>query len=95
MLYNYKLYVLRIVSWSYNCLLRIIISYHIIAWNTIIVPKLLLFYWNSWNYAIYANKWLLLLNSNCYLKPYKVSKVGDLSRGWLEGSLFDSYYTKV
>ena len=23
------------------------------------------------------------------------SKVGDLSRGWSEGSLFDSYYTKV
>ena len=23
------------------------------------------------------------------------SKVGDHSRGWLEGSLFDSYYTKV
>ena len=25
----------------------------------------------------------------------KVSKVGDRSRGWPEGSLFDSYYTKV
>ena len=25
----------------------------------------------------------------------KVSKVGDHSRGWPEGSLFDSYYTKV
>ena len=25
----------------------------------------------------------------------KVSKVGDRSRGWLEGSLFNSYYTEV
>ena len=25
----------------------------------------------------------------------KVSKVGDLSQGWPEGSLFNSYYTKV
>ena len=25
----------------------------------------------------------------------KVSKVGDLSRGWPEGPIFDSYYTKV
>ena len=25
----------------------------------------------------------------------KVSKVGDISRGWPEDSLFDSYYTKV
>ena len=25
----------------------------------------------------------------------KVSKVSDHSRGWPEGSLFDSYYTKV
>ena len=25
----------------------------------------------------------------------KVSKVGDRSRGWPEGSLFNSYYTKV
>ena len=25
----------------------------------------------------------------------KVSEVGDLSRGWPEGSLFDSYYTEV
>ena len=24
-----------------------------------------------------------------------VSKVGDLSRGWPEGSLFNSYYTEV
>ena len=24
-----------------------------------------------------------------------VSKVGDCSRGWPEGSFFDSYYTKV
>ena len=24
-----------------------------------------------------------------------VSKVGDLSLGWPEGSLFDSYYTKI
>ena len=36
-----------------------------------------------------------------YLMPnsvfiiYKGSKVGDHSRGWPEGSLFDSYYTKV
>ena len=26
---------------------------------------------------------------------WKVSKVSDRSRGWPEGSLFDSYYTKV
>ena len=26
---------------------------------------------------------------------YKKSKVSDHSRGWPEGSLFDSYYTKV
>ena len=25
----------------------------------------------------------------------KVNKVGDVGRGWPEGSLFDSYYTKV
>ena len=25
----------------------------------------------------------------------KVSKVGDLSREWAEGSLFNSYYTEV
>ena len=31
---------------------------------------------------------------NIYCKK-KVSKVGDRSRGWPEGSLFDSYYTKV
>ena len=24
-----------------------------------------------------------------------ISKVGDLSGGWLEGSLFNSYYTEV
>ena len=29
------------------------------------------------------------------LYQVKVSKVGDLSRGWPEGSLFNSYYTKV
>ena len=28
-------------------------------------------------------------------KKKKRSKVGNLSRGWLEGSLFNSYYTKV
>ena len=27
--------------------------------------------------------------------PGFVSKVGHYSRGWPEGSLFDSYYTKV
>ena len=26
---------------------------------------------------------------------YLISKVSDHSRGWPEGSLFDSYYTKV
>ena len=31
------------------------------------------------------------LNSN----NKKVSKVGDHSRGWPEGTFFDSYYTKV
>ena len=25
----------------------------------------------------------------------KVSKIGDLSQGWPEGSLFNSYYTEV
>ena len=25
----------------------------------------------------------------------EVTKIGDRSRGWPEGSLFDSYYTKV
>ena len=30
-----------------------------------------------------------------YLDISKVSKVGDLSRGQPEGSLFDSYYTEV
>ena len=25
----------------------------------------------------------------------KISKVGDLSRGWTEGSLFNSYHTEV
>ena len=28
-------------------------------------------------------------------KSFKVSKVGNLSRGWPESSLFDSYYTEV
>ena len=28
-------------------------------------------------------------------RPYNKSKVGDLSRGWPEGSLFNSYYTEV
>ena len=30
-----------------------------------------------------------------YIYIYVVSKVSDHSRGWPEGSLFDSYYTKV
>ena len=30
-----------------------------------------------------------------YYPDNKVSKVGDRSRGWPEGSLFDSYYTEV
>ena len=34
-----------------------------------------------------------------YLRPLvsssDISKVGDLSRGWAEGSLFNSYYTEV
>ena len=34
---------------------------------------------------------VFLLNS----KESKGSKVGDRRRGWLKGSLFDSYYTKV
>ena len=32
---------------------------------------------------------------NMILKDIHVSKVGDFSLGWPEGSLFDSYYTKV
>ena len=63
--YNCKLFVLRIVTWSYNCLLRIIISYlkpyyyvqtndyyqiEIITWNHIIVYKLVLDR-NSWNHT--------------------------------------------
>ena len=41
-----------------------------------------------------ANK-RLLFNQNNYLKSYKVIKVVFLCRGWPEGSLFNSYYTKV
>ena len=36
-----------------------------------------------------------LFNAKSIFYPNKVSKVSDHSRGWPEGSLFDSYYTKV
>ena len=31
----------------------------------------------------------------CIQLKIKVSKVGNCNQGWPEGSLFDSYYTKV
>ena len=63
MLYNYQLFVLRIVSLSYKCLLRIIISYlkpyncmqtneyyyiEIITWNHITMCKLFVLDRNTW-----------------------------------------------
>ena len=42
------------------------------------------------------NKCLLLLDRNTWSHTKKkVSKVGNLSQGWPEGSLYNSYYTKV
>ena len=44
------------------------------------------------NIAIRWGLFLLL----CLIKVwYKQNKIGDLSRGWPEGSLFNSYYTEV
>ena len=55
--------------------------------------------------AISYNNGLIICIENYYFYKFtnifiiisylKVSKVGDLSRGWPKGSLFDSYYTKM
>ena len=52
----------------------------------------------TWNYTTVCklfgldkNTWYRII-THVYLKLYKV---GDRSRGWPEGSLFDSFYTKV
>ena len=37
----------------------------------------------------------LLKNSSDTIWPIKVSKVGELSREWAEGSFFNSYQTEV
>ena len=42
------------------------------------------------NYLQIKIKWSYLQTICLY-----ISKVSDHSRGWPEGSLFDSYYTKV
>ena len=39
----------------------------------------------EWNFEKQFQNW----------QSVKVSEVGDCSRGWPEGSLFDSFYTKV
>ena len=43
----------------------------------------------AWAYFLHTVKWFQL-----FIKKKK-SKVGDLSRGRPEGSLFDSYYTEA
>ena len=37
----------------------------------------------------------IFVQKSCLQEWCKLSKVSDHSRGWPEGSLFDSYYTKV
>ena len=49
-------------------------------------------------YAVYFINEKNSLNSLMYIlieETISKSKVGDHSRGWPEGSLFNSYYTKV
>ena len=48
-------------------------------------------------HMLYHWYWVLFIYkySKLYVCINKVSKVGDVSRGWPEGSLFDSYYTNV
>ena len=58
-----------------------------VTWNHIIACKLLVFDRNTWNYISDYKIGIVTLNY--------ISKVGDLSRGWPKGSLFNSYYTEV
>ena len=51
--------------------------------------------------AVYVNKviniilWISKYVASYAFPNYVKSKFGDSSRGWHEGSLFDSFYTKV
>ena len=52
--------------------------------------------WKETHFYVYLSYTLNLMYKDIYIYIYiYISKVGDHSRGWPEGSLFDSYYTKV
>ena len=78
-LYLWKSFVLRIVTWCYDCLLRIIINYlkeyncmqsndyyliEMVTWNHIIMYKLLVLDRNTWNHIIVYK--LLVLDRNIW-----------------------------
>ena len=47
-------------------------------------------------FFIFISKDIMVMKSSRYQsKSYKKRKVGNLSRGWPENSLFNSYYTEV
>ena len=53
--------------------------------------------WTCLRVKVFATllKPCIYIYTQMYIYIYIYSKVGDHSRGWPEGSLFDSYYTKV
>ena len=65
---------------------------------SLIYPKYFMSFLYSFYQVCLGNKMFLLIRCELFLHYdiwTNISKFGDLSRGWLEGSLFNSYHTEV